>query len=129
MLEFQGHLNKLTANTTGYDNANLFRFKVQGYCKRVGKRQKALAYLLGYKPSSFSEKLYGTDNAVLTPPEIKLIIKTLAEWQAINYRLEAVELLNLKNLTERAFTQSEWNTYPLNQLDYQYVTSLNLLQS
>ncbi len=94
-----------------------FRDKVQEYRRPVGQSQKALANRLGLHPTVLSHKLNKTGNIILTHAEIKTIIKTLAEWGAINQQTEAIELLELSGLKANTFSPEEWQSQPLKLLE------------
>lgn len=98
-------------------NLELFRRKVQYYCRMVGKTQQALADCLGYRGSSLSQKLSGSGKSILTHVDVKQIVKVLADWQTIYHKEEALELLQLRNLSSRAFTVEEWSSQPLANLE------------
>src|SRR5579859_217024 len=99
-------------------NLKAFRDKVRYYRRLTGQSQQALAESIGLYPTVLSAKLNGSDQAhLLTHPEIKRIIMTLAEWEAITRQTEAQELLELVNLKLSAFTPQEWQTAPLNSLE------------
>jgi non-specific serine/threonine protein kinase len=67
-------------------------------------------------PTVLSSKLNGT-GASLSNPETKKIIQTLAEWDGITTRAEAVELLTLLNLKASLFSAEEWDSPPLSRLE------------
>lgn len=92
-----------------------FANKIQQYCRLGGYSQKALALALGLHPTVLSHKLNGTANRNLTYPEIKAIVKMLAEWEAITSQAQALELLALADCP--AFSLEEWRTIPLNRLE------------
>jgi predicted ATPase len=94
-----------------------FRDKVREYCRLVGRLQKTLAQELGLNYSVLSNKLNGTSQARLTQPEVKQIIKVLAEWEAITRQDQAVELLELMDLKYSSFQPQEWAAPPLNKLE------------
>lgn len=94
-----------------------FRQKVQHYRRPSGFTQQALAGKLGLSPTVLSHKLNGTDNTYLTHTEVKAIVKTLAAWEAITTREQAIELLELMNLKFGSFSPIEWEASPLNQLE------------
>lgn len=94
-----------------------FRVKVQSYLRQAGLSQKALAQELGLNSNVLSRKLNGISGAGLTHPEIKQIIRVLAEWEAITSQLEVIELLGLANLKAASLSEAEWKTPPLNRLD------------
>jgi predicted ATPase/DNA-binding XRE family transcriptional regulator len=99
-------------------NLKSFRDKVRYYRRLSGYSQQALAEAIGLYPTVLSAKLNGNDPAhLLTHPEIKRIVLTLAEWEAITRQSEAQELLELVNLKLSAFTPQEWKSSPLNRLE------------
>lgn len=93
-----------------------FRKKVREFYRPTGFSQKMLARELGLQPTALSNKLNGTGDTSLKHTEVKQIIKTLAEWEAIATQTQAVELLELMDLRRASFTQEEWNSPPLNKL-------------
>jgi predicted ATPase/transcriptional regulator with XRE-family HTH domain len=95
-----------------------FRDKVRYYRRLSGYSQQALAEEIGLYPTVLSAKLNGNDPAhLLTHPEIKRIILTLAHWEAITQKSQVKELLELAKLKLSAFTDQEWKSPPLNQLE------------
>ncbi len=94
-----------------------FRSKVSEYRRATGIPQKALAHALNLHPVALSYKLNGANNLRLTHPEIKEIIRTLAQWRAINTKAEAIELLECMSLRPSIFSQQEWASAPLSQLE------------
>src|SRR5690242_15866758 len=92
-----------------------FGEKVKGYLKTAGYSQKILASELGFDRTVLSHKLNATGRTVLTHPEIKQIVKALVELGAITTQTEALELLAEVNCPN--FSQEEWQTKPLKQLD------------
>ena len=94
-----------------------FRDKIQEYRRPTGYTQKELAAVLGFSPTVLSHKLNQTDGALLTHSEIKQIIKTLVEWDAIGTQVEALELLALADLKGSSFAPQEWQAAPLNRLE------------
>ncbi|MBN9389043.1 MAG: tetratricopeptide repeat protein [Chloroflexi bacterium] len=95
----------------------VFRKKVRDYRKQAGHNQNELAANLGLHPVVLSNKLNGTNDAYLTNPEIKLIVLTLAEWQALTTMAEATELLALGGLSAASLNPTEWHRAPLNKLE------------
>lgn len=86
-------------------NLKTFRDKVRYYRRLTGQSQQALAEAIGLYPTVLSAKLNGTDQThLLNHPEIKRIIQTLAEWEAITQQAEAQELLELVNLKLSVFS-------------------------
>jgi transcriptional regulator with XRE-family HTH domain len=82
----------------------------------AGCRQGDFARRLGLEPSAFSMKLNGS-KYILTVPEIKRAILILAELEAINRKEEVLYLLKLAGLRSCAFSDQDWQTKPLNQLE------------
>jgi predicted ATPase/transcriptional regulator with XRE-family HTH domain len=98
-------------------NLELFRKRLRQHCQPTGYTQKELARELGVHSTSLSHKLNGNGKTYLTHPEIKQIIKLLAQWGAISRRSEAYELLELVDLKPSFFSPAEWKTAPLDELD------------
>lgn len=94
-------------------NKEVFREKVQVYCHDVAKSQKILAQAMGLHYSVLSNKLNGTKNATLVLYEVKSLIRTLAEWQAIHSQEQVLELLATLDLKLNCFTEQEWTSLPL----------------
>lgn len=94
-------------------NLKEFKVKIKKYLRLVGYSQQNLAEALGFSAFTLSHKLNNSDGAKLSYQEVKQIIKTLAEWQAINKKEEAIELLELAELGEASFSQTEWAAPPL----------------
>ncbi|NWF67957.1 MAG: tetratricopeptide repeat protein [Chloroflexi bacterium] len=94
-----------------------FRAKTQQYLRAAGLTQKQLARELVLNATVLSHKLNETDQMRLTHPEIKGIVRLLAQWQAITTRGEAEDLLRLAELRPNIFTDEEWAVYPLGILE------------
>lgn len=92
-----------------------FGEKVKEYLKAAGYNQKILANALGLDRTVLTHKLNATGRTVLTHPEIKQLVKTLAELGAITNEREVLELLAEVNCP--GFTREEWQARPLNELD------------
>lgn len=105
-------------------NLDIFRTKVQKYCRLAGRNLGSLAESLKFSRSNLSHKLNGIDNAALTHAEVKIIIQTLADWQAINSKFEAVELLELMNLGAGSFAVADWHNHPLNKLETDFFSGV-----
>lgn len=92
----------------------------RGLLKRIlqqgGYSQQQLARALGIHPTLLSNKLVGVRKGRLNNPEIKQIIKTLAEWELIFTRQEVLQLLNEVDLSAQLFNAKEWSTPPLSNL-------------
>jgi predicted ATPase len=104
-------------------NLDLFREKVTTARRQTGRLQRELANALGINPQVLSRKLHGIRLAFPTHAEVKQIIKTLAAWDAITTRVEAIELLSLRGLRAESFSDEEWNSIPLNRLEATLHTS------
>ena len=94
-----------------------FREQVIAARRQAGYLQKNLAAALALDAETLSRKLHGRHQAILTLQDVKQIIKTLAAWQAITTRTEALELLGLLRLSAETFSQEEWNSLPLSRLE------------
>src|SRR5215472_4966198 len=90
-------------------NLDLFREKVATACRRTGRLQRELAEALGINAKVLSRKMHGMKQAFLTHAEVKKIIRTLANWDAITTQVEAIELLSLMGLRAENFSDQEWN--------------------
>src|SRR3989440_3599058 len=104
-------------------NLDLFREKVAAARRQTGQLQRELADALGIDAHVLSRKLHGMKQAFTTHAEVKQIIKTLATWDAITTRAEAIDLLSLMGLRAESFSDEEWNTAPLNRLESALRTS------
>jgi hypothetical protein len=85
-----------------------FRGKLQQALRKGGYSQKQLAYELGMHPAQLSNKLNEHNHAHLSSPEIKQIVKILAQWQVITSQAQAIELLALLHLNYQSFSPQEW---------------------
>lgn len=90
-----------------------FSDQVQTYLRASGHSQQHLADTLGLHPGVLNRKLRGNGNAYLTQMEVKRIILTLAQWQAITEQGEALRLLDMAHLKRNNFSAEEWKTSPL----------------
>src|SRR5947209_7792049 len=104
-------------------NLNFFRERVAAARRQTGQLQRELASALGIDAHVLSRKLHGVKQAFPTHAEVKQIIKTLAAWDAITTRTEAIELLLLMGLRAESFSEEEWNAAPLNRLESAHHTS------
>src|SRR5579884_1601154 len=95
---------------------DLFREKVATARRRTGRLQRELAEALNIDPQVLSRKLHGYGETFPTHVEVKQIIKTLADWDALTTRAQAIELLLLMGLKAESFSEQEWNSAPLNRL-------------
>ncbi len=98
-------------------NSAQFREKVQTYRRPTGHTQEELASLLGIQRQVLTRKFSGDRNAHFTHTEIKQIVKTLVEWDAITQRAQALELLALMDLPSTSFSPAEWAASPLAKLE------------
>ncbi len=96
-------------------NLSAFRSLVQEYCRGAGQTQKTLAVRLGMSYTVLSKKLNGSDEARLSFPEIKQIIKILADWEGITNQSQVLNLLELTECLN--FSPQEWQSAPLNKLE------------
>src|SRR6266704_7223348 len=94
-----------------------FREQVTAARRQAGYLQKELAAALGLDAETLSRKLHGRHHAILTLQDVKQIIKTLAAWQAITTRKEALDLLGLLRLSPESFSPEEWKSLPLSRLE------------
>ncbi|MDQ3856099.1 MAG: tetratricopeptide repeat protein [Chloroflexota bacterium] len=94
-----------------------FRVIVGEYRTRAGRTQRELSVGLSMHPNVLSQKLHGARGYPLTYPEVKAIVLTLAEWQALGTRNQAEELLQLAGLPPTVFSSLEWSSPPLGQLE------------
>ncbi len=94
-----------------------FREQVTVARRQAGYLQKYLAAALGLDTETLSRKLHGRHHAILTLQDVKQIIKTLAAWQAITTRKEALDLLGLLRLSPESFSPEEWKSLPLSRLE------------
>lgn len=111
--------SRTAQSTTSLD---LFREKVSAARRQAGHFQQDLAEALGIDSKALSRKLRGAKQTILTHVEVKKIIRTLASWDAITTRDQAIELLSLMGLRAESFSEQEWRDEPLNRLE---VTSQN----
>jgi predicted ATPase len=99
-----------------------FGKRVRDYLRAVGSSQQDLARALALHPVVLGRKLHGTANAYLTQQEVKRIIMLLAEWRALSTQKEVLSLLALANMPSRSFSEEEWNSPPLRELDRDVAT-------
>ena len=98
-------------------NIKQFRDSVKDYLRSADFTLKVLADNLGLHQQVLSRKLGGTGTAYLNHTEIKKIIQMLAEWKAISRWDQANELLNYLDCKATIFSDEEWESHPLNQLE------------
>ena len=98
-------------------NLDLFREKVTDARRQAGRLQKELAIALGIDSRVLSRKLHGARQTFLTHEQVKLVVKTLASWDAISTQVEAIELLALMGLRRESFSYEEWRAIPLKRLE------------
>jgi predicted ATPase len=97
-------------------NGHTFGERVQEYLRGSGYSQQNLAGMLGLHAGVLNRKLRGSGQAHITQLEVGHIIKTLAQWNIITTRDEALQLLELANLKQMSLSLKEWQEPPLNQL-------------
>lgn len=102
-----------------------FGEKVKDYLKAAGSSQKILANALGMERTLLNHKLNATGRNLLTHPEIKQIVRALAELEAITTQPEALALLAEVNCPN--FSHAEWQARPLKDLEE--ATSLTTIVS
>jgi predicted ATPase len=100
-----------------YINRGAFREYLRKCLRASGRFQQQLAEEMYLEPRVLSRKLRGTSDSRLFDEDVKQIIHILAEWRAINTRAEACHLLELAQLKPDIFSEAEWQTFPLNQLE------------
>lgn len=96
-------------------NSEQFSLKVQSLRRPTGHSQQELAEALGIQRQVLARKFSG-QKAHFTHREIKQLIKTLAEWDAITTTSEAQELLSLMDLPSVSFSDTDWAAFPLAKL-------------
>ncbi len=89
-----------------------FQEKVKLHCKERKVSQERLASKVGLSSSELSRRLNGKE--VLTPLYVKLIVRALAEVQAITTREEANDLVRLMECDD--FDQADWSSDSLKKL-------------
>jgi non-specific serine/threonine protein kinase len=90
-----------------------FRAAVRDHRRVAGRSQQQLARSVGLHPDMLSHKLNGSDNAVLTAPDVVSIVTTLAGWGALASRPEVDALLGLMDVPPHAITTEAWSVPPL----------------
>jgi non-specific serine/threonine protein kinase len=90
-----------------------FREAVREHRRVVGRTQQQLARSVGLHPDMLSHKLHGSDNAVLTAPDVVGIVTTLAGWGALTNRAEVHALLGLMDVPPHAIAAEAWSAPPL----------------
>ncbi len=98
-------------------NSEAFRKYLRACLRAAGRFQHELAASMHLDPKVLSRKLHGTGDSRLFDEEATQIIRILAAWRAINTRAEAYHLLELAGLQPAIFSDEEWHTPPLNQLE------------
>jgi hypothetical protein len=111
-------------------NLSVFKDLVRDYCRQADKTLSALALEIGIKNASIlSQKFARSNNAVLTNTDVCNIILALACWKVINYQYQALELLQIMELSTRNFSDEQWHSAPLNELEADKPTHTNRSQS
>ncbi len=100
-----------------YISVGAFDDLLHQYLRSAGYFQRDLAGELGLHPKVLSRKLNSTGEAHLNNDEVRRIIVALASWEAITTRDQALQLLEMANLSPNIFSAEEWQTPPLGQLD------------
>ncbi len=100
-----------------------FGQQIQTCLRASGHSQHHLADELGLHPGVLNCKLRAKGNAYLNQLEVKRIILTLINWNAISTHDEVVQFLELANLRPSSFTADEWQSRPLSMLVPGYVPS------
>jgi hypothetical protein len=90
-----------------------FREAVREHRRAVGRTQQQLARSIGLHPAVLSHKLHGSDNAVLTAPDVIGIATTLAGWGALVTRADVQALLDLMGVPPHAIPAAAWSAPPL----------------
>jgi predicted ATPase/transcriptional regulator with XRE-family HTH domain len=102
-------------------NVGAFGDSLREYLRDSGYTQKDLADAIGLHPKVLSRKLRGSSNAHLTQLDVKSIITTLARWNVITTRDEALHLLNQAQVGPTRFSTDEWQAPPLSQLTLDHI--------
>jgi predicted ATPase/transcriptional regulator with XRE-family HTH domain len=89
-----------------------FREAVRRHRRMAGRTQQQLARSVGLHPDMLSHKLNGSDNAVLTAPDVIGIVTTLAAWGALATRAEVHVLLGLMDVPPHAIAAAAWSAPP-----------------
>jgi len=89
-------------------NLDMFRSKVQVYCRKAGYNQSWLAHEVGVVRATLSRKLNGT--CQLYTLEILAIVKALVECRAIHYKADVLELLELAELPAESISAEDWRS-------------------
>jgi predicted ATPase len=100
-----------------YSNVGAFREYLRKCLRTAGHFQHEVAEEMNIDPKVLSRKLHGTNDSRLFDEEVTKIIRILATWRAINTRAEACHLLELAQLKPDIFSDEEWHTPPLGQLE------------
>jgi predicted ATPase len=95
---------------------NSFGQQVQTCLRASGHSQHHLADALSLHPGVLNRKLRGNGNAYLNQLEVKRIILTLINWNAISTHDEVLQFLALANMRPSSFTPNEWQSRPLSML-------------
>ncbi len=91
-----------------------FQEKVKLYLKQRRISAESLAHHIGLTSSELSRRLHGKE--LLTPLYVKMIVKKLAELEAITTREEADDLLRLMDCGP--FDQADWSSDSLKKLKF-----------
>ncbi len=100
-----------------YIQTAAFREHLRKRLRAAGRFQQDLAEEMHLDPQVLSRKLRGTGDSHLFDDDVKRIIRILTAWRVINTRPEAYHLLELAQLQPDIFSEEDWHTPPLNQLE------------
>jgi predicted ATPase len=90
-----------------------FREAVRDHRRAVGRTQQQLARSIGLHPDVLSHKLNGSDNSLLTTPDVIAIASALAGWGALVTRADVRVLLDLMEIPPHAIPAASWAAPPL----------------
>lgn len=102
----------------------VFSTKVQTYIRTTGHKQKELAVAIGIDPKVLSRKFRSSENAYFTTRDIREVLLTLINWQAITKREDLLDLLTKAEIDPSSiFRTTDWQESPLNTLTHQESSS------
>src|SRR6185437_2827795 len=98
----------------------VFSTKVQTYIRSTGHKQKEMAVAIGIDPKVLSRKFRSSENAYFTTRDIREVLLTLINWQAITKREDLLDLLTKAEIDPSSiFRATDWQESPLNTLTHQ----------
>lgn len=100
-----------------YIQPGAFREHLRKCLRAAGRFQQKLAQEMHLDPQVLSRKLRGTSDSHLFDEDVKQIVRVLARWRVINTLPEAYYFLELAQLQPDIFSEEEWHSSPLNQLE------------